>query len=198
MSFGQPHDELRYGNYLRIPELLDLQKPLTEEHDELQFIVVHQVYELWFRLVLHELDTVMLLTGEAAAKKPAPDAPLLEARRLMERVARIQGVLLAHFPILETMRAGDFLRFRDRLKPASGFQSVQFREIEFLAGLRDKALLDRSDADKESLARLKKRMEGPTLREHLTAVARARGFRVVVAEPGETEFDPSVAEWCKL
>jgi tryptophan 2,3-dioxygenase len=198
MSFGQPHDDLRYGSYLRIPELLDLQKPLTPEHDELQFIVVHQVYELWFKLILHELDSVMSLTAEAARTTPAPDGPILEARRLTERVTRIQGVLLAHFPILETMRAGDFLRFRDRLKPASGFQSVQFREVEFLAGLKDKALFDRCDADEASLARLRKRLDGPTMREHLTAVAKARGLRVAVAEAGSPEFDASVAEWCRL
>lgn len=198
MSFGLPNDAIRYGSYLKVPELIALQQPLTDEHDELQFIVVHQVYELWFRLILHELDAVAGILAKASRISPAPDTPLFEARRLTDRVTRIQDVLVSHFPILETMRPGDFLRFRDRLKPASGFQSVQFRELECLAGLKDQALFDRCDADPESRERLRRRMDEPTLREHLTSVARARGADVALAEPGSSVFSQTVSAWCRL
>jgi tryptophan 2,3-dioxygenase len=192
MSFGQPDDQLRYGSYLRIPDLLRLQNPLTGEHDEVAFIVVHQVYELWFRLLRHELDAVM---GQL---ERAEDRALREATRLLRRAVTIQGVLIHQLEVLETMRPVDFLRFRERLKPASGFQSAQFREIEFLVGLKDPELLARCDADEESTARLRKRLEGPTLRDRLASVASSRGYAVTAAEVSSAEFDRSVAELCRL
>lgn len=198
MSFGTPHDQVRYGSYLKVPELLELQNPFTEEHDEMQFIVVHQVYELWFRLVLHELDAVMRLLETADGKTRARDEDLWEAKRLLERVTKIQDVLVLHLPILETMRPGDFLRFRDRLKPASGFQSAQFREVEFLAGQKDRALFERCDADPKSMERLAARLDGPTLRERFADVARSRGLEVVVGEPGSAEFARAVSALAAL
>ncbi|HKE00091.1 MAG TPA: tryptophan 2,3-dioxygenase family protein [Planctomycetota bacterium] len=193
MSFGRADDSIRYGSYLRVPELLDLQRPLTPEHDEVAFIVVHQVYELWFRLMRHELDAVV-----ARLEPKRDDEAILEAARLLRRVGRIQDVLVDQLEVLETMRPADFLRFRDRLKPASGFQSAQFREIEVLAGLRDPALLARCDADEASMKRLQERMARPSLRDLLAGVARARGFDVVVAEPETPEFARSVSELCRL
>jgi tryptophan 2,3-dioxygenase len=198
MSFGRPDDQIRYGSYLCIPQLLELQRPLTKEHDEMQFIVVHQAYELWFRLILHELDGVMALLEPKNPKGRADDDALGEARRLLDRVAKIQDVLLQHLPVVETMRPADFLRFRDVLKPASGFQSVQFREIEFLAGLKDQALFERCDADPKSMASLKARLDGPTLRERFAAAARSRGFDVQVAAEGAVEYQLSVRELCRL
>ncbi len=187
MSFGRPDDGLRYGSYLKVPELLSLQAPLTDEHDELQFIVVHQVYELWFRLILHELDTVLVLLEESS------DASIGEAVRLLQRVARIQDVLVAQLAVIETMRPGDFLRFRDRLKPASGFQSAQFRELECLLGERDPALYDRCDAEPAAKERLRRRFEAKTLRDLFATIATKRGFAMSVAEPGSPPFDESVA-----
>jgi tryptophan 2,3-dioxygenase len=197
MSFGRPDDRIRYGSYLCIPELLELQRPLTREHDELQFIIVHQAYELWFRLILHEMDAVMERLAVAEGARAA-DGELWEARRLLERITKIQDVLLSHLPVVETMRPADFLRFRDVLKPASGFQSAQFREVEFLAGMKDRALLERCDADPKSMARLQARMDGPTLRERFASAARSRGFEVRAAVEGTPEYQQSVLELCRL
>ncbi len=118
-----------YARYLLIDDLLELQRPLTPEaHDELLFIVVHQSYELWFKLVLHELERVR---DELEASRPQAALPGLR------RVAAIERLLLEHLEVLETMGPEGFLEFRDPLAPASGFQSVQFRQIEWLSGLRD-------------------------------------------------------------
>src|SRR4030081_3684935 len=102
---------LSYDSYLRIPQLLELQLGLTKAHDELLFIVVHQVYELWFKVLIHERESV---------------------RSAIET----EDLLVEQVAVLETMAPQDFLTFRSELAPASGFQSVQFREIEFLSGLK--------------------------------------------------------------
>ncbi|MBI3819696.1 MAG: tryptophan 2,3-dioxygenase [Planctomycetes bacterium] len=196
MSFGQPKDGVRYGSYLRVPELLKTQAPLTNEHDELQFIIIHQVYELWFRLVLHELDAVMVLLSEGGGR--VCDENIREAARLMRRVICIQGVLLHQIAVMETMRPVDFLRFREYLKPASGFQSAQFREVEFLAGNKSQALLDHCDADDESKRRLQKRFEGPTLRERYLQCATSRGFASNLADPGTELFTKTVFSLVEL
>lgn len=198
MSFGHPSpsSNVRYGSYLHVPELLKTQVPLTGEHDELQFIIVHQVYELWFRLILHELDAIMALLQLKDGR--IADESLREATRLTQRIVKIQDVLLQQLPVMETMRPGDFLRFRDRLMPASGFQSAQYREVEFITGAKNQALLDRCDADPESMDRLKKRFEGPTLRERLMEVARARGFAVTLDEIGSEVFTQSVIALVEL
>jgi len=118
-----------YAGYLLIDDLLDLQRPLTPgAHDELLFIVVHQSYELWFKLILHELTRARdeLLAGRAHAAVPR-----------LSRTVAIERLLLEHLDVLETMGPEGFLEFRDPLEPASGFQSVQFRKIEWISGLRD-------------------------------------------------------------
>jgi len=117
---------LTYGTYLKVPELLGLQEGSSSppHHDEPLFIVIHQVYELWFKLVLHETDS--------AAREIEEDR-VYEGTRLLRRVVEIQRLLIHQVRILETMRPQDFLGFRYHLNPASGFQSIQFREIEFPA-----------------------------------------------------------------
>src|ERR1700741_3256094 len=125
-----PEAPLTYGRYLKIPELLGLQQVRSSppQHDEPLFIIIHQVYELWFRLVLHEIDSAVAhLRG----------ARVVEATRLLRRVVEIQRLLVQQVRVLETMRPQDFLGFRYHLNPASGFQSVQFRELEFLIGLKN-------------------------------------------------------------
>jgi tryptophan 2,3-dioxygenase/ribonuclease HI len=119
-----------YATYLLIDDLLGLQRPLTPDaHDELLFIIVHQSYELWFKLILHELTRARdeLLAGRAHAAVPR-----------LSRTVAIERLLLDHLDVLETMGPEGFLEFRDPLEPASGFQSVQFREIEWISGLRDR------------------------------------------------------------
>ena len=123
-------EKLTYGAYLKIPELLSLQNALSDppHHDETLFIIVHQSYELWFKQILHEVDN-------AIAHLDADR--ISEATRLLRRVVAIQHPLIQMVNVLETMRPQDFLGFRDHLQPASGFQSVQFRELEFTLGLKD-------------------------------------------------------------
>jgi tryptophan 2,3-dioxygenase/ribonuclease HI len=118
-----------YATYLLIDDLLQLQRPITEgAHDELLFIIVHQAYELWFKLILHELTTAR---DELAGGRPHAAAPR------MRRVVAVERLLLTQLEVLETMGPEGFLEFRDPLAPASGFQSRQFREIEWLSGERD-------------------------------------------------------------
>ena len=118
-----------YATYLLIDDLLNLQRPLTQgAHDELLFIIVHQSYELWFKLILHELTRAR---DELLARRPQAAAPRLR------RAVAVERLLLGHLDVLETMSPDGFLEFRDPLAPASGFQSVQFRKIEWISGLRN-------------------------------------------------------------
>jgi tryptophan 2,3-dioxygenase len=158
-----------YEDYLRLPALLELQAPKSDppEHDELQFIVVHQTYELWFKLILHELDEVAARIGRDDARGAA---------RLLRRAGEIMRVLVAQIHVLETMLPADFLRFRDRLKPASGFQSAQFREVEFLLGLKDRALLRFFAPETDARARLERRLAAPSLGEAFFALLARRGL----------------------
>lgn len=160
---------LSYNKYLRVPELIDLQTCRTSpaHHDELLFITVHQAYELWFKQVLHEIDAAIALTKE---DRPA------EATRALRRIVEIEKLLIAQIHILETMTPLSFLGFRDELNPASGFQSMQFREIEFSSGLKDPAILREFETDDFARQRLETRMNAPSLGEAFFALLRRRGF----------------------
>src|SRR5215831_14318215 len=143
MAFGDdkyPAGRLTYGSYLKVPELTGLQHVLSEpeHHDELLFIIIHQVYELWFKQILHELDSVIRRLGED---------DIWESIRLLRRCIEIQRILVAQIQILETMTPADFLAFRDRLQPASGFQSAQFRQVEFLSGAKNRNYLSNYTED---------------------------------------------------
>jgi tryptophan 2,3-dioxygenase len=136
VHFGEEGGRLTYGSYLRLAELLDQQRLESDPpaHDELLFITVHQVYELWFKQVLHELT---------ASRDAMLADELWLAEHLLRRVHTIERVLTQQVDILETMTPQDFGEFRHRLSPASGFQSVQFREIEFLSGAKDASFVRR-------------------------------------------------------
>jgi len=112
---------LTYNSYLKIRELLGLQKLLSPEHDEMQFIIVHQVFELWFKLMLHELEAIRNYMLENNIDRCVKG---------FKRLHEIEKVLFNHFPVIETMSYEDFFRFRSNLAPASGIQSVQFREVK--------------------------------------------------------------------
>src|SRR5437588_1356083 len=160
---------LSYNKYLRVPELIDLQTCLTSpaQHDELLFITIHQTYELWFKQILHEIDAAIIQINE--------DRSIL-ASRTMQRVVEIEQVLVKQIHILETMTPISFLGFRDELNPASGFQSMQFREIEFTSGLKDEAILRAFAHDDFARRRLQARMESPSLSDAFFALLRRRGF----------------------
>jgi tryptophan 2,3-dioxygenase len=120
------HSETDYARYLLIDDLLRLQRPLTEgAHDEMLFIIVHQAYELWFKLIIHELERAR---DELEAGRPQAALPPLE------RVIATERVLMEQLAVLETMGPEGFMEFRDPLAPASGFQSTQFRDIERISG----------------------------------------------------------------
>ena len=145
-----------YGSYLEVDKLLDLQRPRSEgpEHDEVLFIVIHQVYELWFKELLHEFDRVMeLMRSDQGAK----------AGHTLKRILTILKVLVAQVDILETMTPLEFLTFRNRLAAASGFQSDQFRQIEFALGNKSRTAIDRFGADTRARVALEKRWNDPTL-----------------------------------
>ena len=157
---------LNYSTYLKLPELLDQQLAQSDpaEHDELLFIIIHQTYELWFKELLHDLDAVTAAfrhVAESAAKRDE----IYEAARLLRRCTEIMRVAVSQFTILETMLPTHFLAFRGKLEPASGFQSEQFREIEFLCGLKDEKLLRHHDPVPEALAKLQRRLREPSLHD---------------------------------
>jgi tryptophan 2,3-dioxygenase len=159
---------LSYGAYLRIPELLSLQSPLAEPpaHDETLFIIVHQAFELWFKEILFELES-------ARDRMFAGDAH--RAQHLLTRVHTIERLLIHQIEVIETMLPQDFLEFRSNLDPASGFQSVQFREIEFLSGLKKESYLHVAETEDEK-SRLKRRLAEPTLWDAFCAVLEAGGL----------------------
>jgi len=164
--FGEEGRELSYGTYLKVPELLRLQQGLSQEHDELLFIVAHQVYELWFKVVLFELE---------AARERIDADDLFFARHHLQRVHVIEQLLVEQIDVLETMSPQDFLAFRSKLAPASGFQSVQFREIEFLSGLKEPKYVARLDATPEEVTRLRKRLVEPSVDDAFRALIQRRG-----------------------
>ncbi|MEZ4265084.1 MAG: tryptophan 2,3-dioxygenase family protein [Myxococcota bacterium] len=171
---------LTYGSYLRVPELLTLQERLSvpAHHDEMLFIIIHQVYELWFKQLLHEADAALA----------ALDADqVLKAHKIFKRITTIQRVLNAQIAILETMTPQDFDVFRARLNPASGFQSQQFRELEFLSGLKDERYLKFHAHDAAATARLKARLAAPTIWDAFVALLRRRGFGLPDPTPAEGE-----------
>lgn len=160
---------LSYNKYLRVPELIDLQTCLSApaHHDELLFITVHQAYELWFKQILHEIDATIASMKEDRA---------VEAAHALHRIVEIEKLLIAQIHILETMKPISFLAFRDELNPASGFQSMQFREIEFTSGLKDKAILREFAQDDFARQRLEARLNAPSLGEAFFALLRRCGF----------------------
>src|SRR3984893_3070638 len=163
--FGEEGRKLSYGSYLKIDELLDLQQGLSHEHDELLFIVAHQVYELWFKVVLHELE---------AARASIDGDDIFFARHHMRRVNVIERLLVEQIEVLETMSPQDFLAFRSQLAPASGFQSVQFREIEFLSGLKEPKYLARLEGSPEEMSRLQRRLDERSLADAFHALVERR------------------------
>jgi aminocarboxymuconate-semialdehyde decarboxylase len=169
-------EQLTYSSYLKVPELLALQQPqsLPPHHDELLFIIVHQTYELWFKELLHDLDAVVANLRSAGAAPQSHDE-VYEAARLLRRCTEITRVLVEQFTILETMLPTHFLAFRNLLEPASGFQSEQFREIEFLCGLKDKKMLRYHRPTPEAYASLKRRLEEPSLHDVFFGALQAMG-----------------------
>jgi len=182
------HDQLTYSSYLRVPELLELQQPQSspQHHDEMLFIIVHQTYELWFKELLHDLDAVVA-NLRAAGANPQSHDDVYEAARLLRRCTEITRVLVEQFTILETMLPTHFLAFRGKLEPASGFQSEQFRELEFLCGLKDEKMLRYHRPTPEAHAQLERRLREPSLHEVFFDALRGMGKLQIPEGAGERE-----------
>ncbi len=175
---------VNYDDYLKVRELTSLQNPLSSppHHDEMLFIIIHQVYELWFKLVLHELDQAI---------EQIDRGEVLEAHHFINRCGEIFRILVSQIHILETMRPVDFLKFRDYLRPASGFQSVQFRELEFLLGIKDERYLKFFKDRPELHSRLAKRLKGRDLRTAYYQLLKNNGFFIPESvTPSELEKKP--------
>lgn len=147
---------MTYAGYLQLDTLLAAQKPIGDAsyHDEMLFIIQHHVAELWLKLMIHELTAAI-----AALDADDPDM----AQKMLARVKRIQSQLFEEWSVLETMTPHEYLQFRDRLGPSSGFQSVQYRKVEFLLGNKDADMLAVFDHDPEARASLQEVLQAPGL-----------------------------------
>jgi tryptophan 2,3-dioxygenase len=174
MTDPQPNAAVTYGAYLKVDELLALQQPRSSgpEHDEMLFIVIHQVYELWFKELLHELDRVLaLLTAHDTVR----------AQHTLKRILTILKVLVAQLDILETMTPLEFLSFRARLEAASGFQSDQFRQIEFLLGAKNATAIARFPEGSRARRALEQRHGAPTIWDAFLQYLSRDGYNVAAA-----------------
>ena len=162
---------LSYNKYLKVRELLELQETLSEpvSHDELLFIIIHQTYELWFKQILHEIDATIGWLDEGRA---------FRANHSLRAVTAVERVIVSQIHILETMAQIGFLEFRDKLNPASGFQSMQFRELEFVSGLKEEWILDTFKTDEFAYPRLKARYDSKTLADAFWEMLSRNGFAV--------------------
>lgn len=165
----KPKLPVTYSNYLKVKELTSLQQPLSEPvaHDELLFITIHQVYELWFKQVLFELETLVSDIG---------NRQYLHASRRLDRVTEIFRILVQQVDILETMTPTDFNTFRSHLNPASGFQSAQFRELEILGGVDAKEFEKFFELEPEWKSQVLKRAKGPNIRSALFQALAVEGW----------------------
>jgi tryptophan 2,3-dioxygenase len=169
-----PDPSVTYGNYLAVDELLALQRPRSDgpEHDEMLFIVIHQVYELWFKQVLHEIDHVIALLE---TRDP------YRAQHSLKRILTILKVLVAQLDILETMTPLEFQSFRTRLEAASGFQSDQFRQLEFVLGNKSKGAIERFPSGSRARLALEQRYGSPTLWDAFLKYLSREGYAIPAA-----------------
>ena len=175
---------MTYADYLKLDELLSAQQPLSDLHDEMLFIVIHQTKELWMKQMLHELRLAIALIGEDR---------FAEAYKAMARVSRIQAVMTLSWDVLSTLTPVDYLKFRDVLGTSSGFQSAQFREIEYRLGLKNPAFLEHYSEGSRERAELKSALEEPSLREAATSALERAGFDV-----GDRSDEALAAAWLQV
>jgi tryptophan 2,3-dioxygenase len=175
---------MTYADYLKLDQLLTAQQPLSDVHDEMLFVVIHQTKELWMKQMLHELEFAIRLV-ESDSFAPAYKA--------LSRVSRIQSVMTLSWDVLATLTPVDYLAFRDVLGTSSGFQSAQFRELEYRLGLKEAAYLNHYQPGSDAHARLQAALDQPSLRECAIAALRRAGFDV-----GDQSPDALAAAWLKV
>ena len=175
---------MTYADYLKLDHLLSAQRPLSDLHDEMLFIVIHQTKELWMKQMLHELDLAISLVGRDR---------FAEAYKAMARISRIQAVMTLSWDVLSTLTPVDYMKFRDVLGTSSGFQSAQFRELEYRLGLKDPAFLEHYDEGTSARGRLQRALDEPSLRDAgVEALARA-GFDI-----GDGSVEALAAAWLQV
>lgn len=158
-----------YGDYLQLETLLSAQTTATGEHDELLFIVIHQATELWLKLSIHEIRS-------AAERIRADD--LRSAFKTLSRVARIQAHMIQAWEILATMTPFDYANFRESLGASSGFQSFQYRQLEFLLGAKDRRMVEVHDASPARRDELQTLLDAPSLYDEALRLLARRGFAI--------------------
>ncbi|GAB4531308.1 MAG: tryptophan 2,3-dioxygenase [Roseibium sp.] len=173
-------DKMSYGDYLGLSKILSAQAPLSDAPDELLFIIQHQTSELWMKLMLHELN---------GARDAIAGDLLPQAMKLLARVSRIMEQLNSAWEVLRTMTPSDYTQFRDALGMSSGFQSLQYRLIEYALGNRNKAMIRPHEHDKSAVALLEAELARPSLYQEVLALARRRGLPV----PGDVTATPASA-----
>jgi len=172
---------LTYADYLKLDDLLSAQQPLSDLHDEMLFIIIHQTKELWMKQMLHELGLAISLIDEEA---------FAEAYKALSRVSRIQSVMTLSWDVLATLTPVDYLAFRDVLGTSSGFQSAQFRELEYRLGLKDPAFLQHYAPGGPQRARLEAALSGTSLRDAAANALERAGFDV-----GDRSVEALAAGW---
>jgi len=160
---------LTYTSYLALDEILGAQRPRSDEHDEILFIVVHQVYELWFKELLHELAYLQRLLEEGRGP---------QALNTLKRILTILKLVVAQIDVIETLTPVQFLNFRDRLESASGFQSAQFRELEAALGRRDRKVLSAYEEGSDSYRAIETAFGRPSLYDSFLRYLSLRGYDV--------------------
>ncbi|QNN68478.1 tryptophan 2,3-dioxygenase [Sphingomonas lutea] len=175
---------MTYADYLRLDQLLTAQQPLSDLHDEMLFIVIHQTKELWMKQMLHELELAIRFVG---------DDRLAEAYKSMARISRIQAVMTLSWDVLSTLTPVDYLKFRQVLGTSSGFQSAQFRELEFRLGLKEANFVNHYEEGSEERARLTRALEEPSLRDAAQQALQRAGFDL-----GDGSVDALAAAWLQV
>ena len=175
---------MTYADYLQLEQLLSAQRPLSALHDEMLFIVIHQTKELWMKQMLHELGLAIRFVAEDR---------LAEAYKSMARISRIQAVMTLSWDVLSTLTPVDYLKFRDVLGTSSGFQSVQFRELEFRLGLKEPNFVNHYYAGSADRARLERALEEPSLREASHQALKRAGFDL-----GDASVEAIAAAWLQV
>lgn len=188
-------DKMSYGDYLGLTQILNAQAPLSDASDELLFIIQHQTSELWMKLMLHELN---------AAREAIEDDHMPQAMKLLARVSRIMEQLNSAWDVLRTMTPSDYTQFRDALGMSSGFQSLQYRLIEYALGNRNTAMIRPHEHDPQGVALLNAELARPSLYQVVLAFARRQGLDVpedAIAEPSSAphrEVPEIMALWQKV
>src|SRR5215210_7461018 len=175
---------MTYADYLKLGPLLSAQQPLSDLHDEMLFIIIHQTKELWMKQMLHELELAVALIEQDSF------APAYKA---LSRVGRIQSVMTLSWDVLSTLTPVDYLAFRDVLGTSSGFQSAQFRELEFRLGLKDPGFLQHYAEGTEARVRLQAALDKPSLRDAAIAALERAGLDV-----GDCSAEALAAAWLEI